>query len=109
MPSGGRRPVAGRPKGSKSKKTVALLAAAADGETPLDFLLRNMRDATLDGSVRLDCAKSAAPYLHPRLAATIQATANTEDSVLVVEIMKFVTADGSISASPPMKTIEHQD
>jgi hypothetical protein len=96
-----------KPKGSKAKTDAA--RGADGGAPPLVFLLRNIEHPTLDGSVRLDCAKSAAPYLHPRLAATIQATANTEDSVLVVEIMKFVTADGSISASPPMKTIEHRE
>ena len=64
---GGRRP------GSKNKRTLAMeaaaFAAAASGETPLDYMLRIMRDPTVEHDRRDDMAKAAAPYLHPRLAA----------------------------------------
>src|SRR5271169_5450916 len=58
----------GRPKGSRNKKTRALLEAAeAGGEMPLDFLLRLMRDPHTSTARRLEAAKAAAPFLHPRL------------------------------------------
>jgi len=45
MPRGGKRPGAGRPPGAISKSTRAILeAAAAGGETPLEYMLRIMRD-----------------------------------------------------------------
>ena len=69
MPRGGARPGAGRPKGRRSSKTVEQLAAiAGSGLTPLAYLLKIMRDKELDRAVRLDAAKAAAPYVHPKLA-----------------------------------------
>ena len=58
----------GRPLGSLNKRTRALLEAAqAGGEMPLDFLLRLMRDPRSPIVRRLEAAKAAAPFLHPRL------------------------------------------
>lgn len=56
----------GRPKGSRNKWTEELLALAGDGETPVEFGLRVLRDekATLDQ--RLQAARFCAPFLHPR-------------------------------------------
>jgi hypothetical protein len=60
----------GRPRGSRNKRTRALLEAAeAGGEMPLDFLLRLMRDANAPIARRLEAAKAAAPFLHPKLSA----------------------------------------
>jgi hypothetical protein len=87
MPKGGRRPGAGRPPGSKTKKSVAIaLAAAAAGESPLEFLLRTMRDETVDPDVRRASAIAAAPYVHPRLAATT--LKGPDDGPLEVVIFK---------------------
>jgi hypothetical protein len=70
MPRGGKRPGAGRKPGSKTKKMMDIaMAAAAAGETPLEYLLRVMRDPTVDEDRRMDEAKSAAPYVHARLNA----------------------------------------
>jgi hypothetical protein len=92
MPSGGRRPGAGRPKGSKVKKTMDIaIAAAAAGETPLEYMLRVMRDESVPALVRLDLAKAAAPYMHARLASTVL-NAAVEQS-LTIEIRKFTYAD----------------
>jgi hypothetical protein len=60
----------GRPKGARNKRTRALLEAAdAGGEMPLDFLLRLMRDPRAAMTRRLEAAKAAAPFLHPKLSA----------------------------------------
>ncbi len=67
---GGARPGAGRKKGQRNKKTAARLAAIeASGLTPLDFLITVMRAADVPLDMRFDAAKSAAPYVHPKLAA----------------------------------------
>lgn len=60
----------GRQKGTPNKATAAKAAAIAEaGITPLDFMLQLMRDEVADAAQRLDAAKSAAPYVHPRLQA----------------------------------------
>lgn len=67
---GGRRVGAGRKPGSKTRKQAeAALAAAAAGLTPIDYMLAVMRDEGNEPGIRLDAAKSAAPYIHPRLAS----------------------------------------
>ena len=61
----------GRPKGSKNKSTVARMAAIADGgETPLDYMLRVMRDPAEEHRRRDAMAQASAPYIHSRLATT---------------------------------------
>jgi len=42
-------------------------AIKAEGELPLEVLLRIMRTST-DEETIIDCAKAAAPFIHPRLA-----------------------------------------
>ena len=70
MALGGARPGAGRKKGSATAKTREIAdRAAAEGVTPLDFMLQEMRDETAERAERLDMAKSAAPYIHPRLSS----------------------------------------
>ena len=40
-----------------------------EGLTPMEFLLKVMRDEDEDMSRRIDAAKHVAPYVHPRLAS----------------------------------------
>jgi hypothetical protein len=59
----------GRPKRSRNKHTRAVIEAAnAGGETPFDYMLRVMRDGAASAKRRDEMAKSAAPYLHAKLA-----------------------------------------
>ena len=44
-------------------------AAVANGEAPLDYMLRVMRDPTVDHQRRDAMARAAASYVHPKLAA----------------------------------------
>ncbi len=63
----------GRQKGTPNRATAARQAEiAASGETPLDYMLRVMRDETADPSRRDDMARAVAPYVHPKLAAVEQ-------------------------------------
>lgn len=65
-----RGPGAGRPKGAANKATALReKAIAASGLTPLAYMIQLMRDETQEQPVRLDAAKAAAPFVHPRLNA----------------------------------------
>jgi hypothetical protein len=110
MPSGGKRPGAGRPRGSKAKKTQDIaIAAMAAGITPLEFMLQIMRDEAVDPLIRMDMAKASAPYMHARLAST-EVSGPGGDAlvpIITVEIIKFTDREtGLVSARPP-KLIEH--
>lgn len=60
----------GRKKGVRNHASAAKAAEiAATGETPLDYMLRIMRDESKSEVMRLDAAKSAAGYVHPKLAS----------------------------------------
>jgi hypothetical protein len=112
MARGGKRPGAGRPRGSLTKKSQEILiAAAAAGEQPLEYLLRIMRDPTVDARTRLDVAIAACPYLHPRLASTqIKAEVDTHQVVTFRTIYDggMVGLIGVGSDPEAIKTIMHQ-
>lgn len=75
----------GRTKGVKNKATAAKAAAiAASGETPLDYMLRVMREGETE-AVRFEAAKNAAPYVHPKLAS-LEAKV---DASVTVNIKRF--------------------
>ncbi len=70
MAKGGFRKGAGRKPGSANIKTREVAdRAALEGITPLEYLIAVMRDDGQDTVRRLDAAKAAAPYMHPRLSA----------------------------------------
>ena len=61
----------GRQKGTPNKSNAERLAEiAATGETPLDYMLRVLRDQTVDHDRRDRMAAQAAPYVHAKLAST---------------------------------------
>lgn len=79
MAHGGARPGAGRKPGTPNRATQEQRdAVAASGLTPLDYLLTVMRDEGNPTDTRLDAAKAAASYVHPKLSAvTMDATVTT--------------------------------
>jgi hypothetical protein len=88
---GGARPGAGRKKGSLTKRSREIAErAAAAGMTPLDVLLLVMQKAIerQDWSEAAKCARDAAPYMHPRLAA-VDATGHTLGSIVFVQVDRF--------------------
>jgi hypothetical protein len=91
---GGRREGAGRKPNSPNKASAARQAqVAATGETPLEYMLRVMRDPTADEKRRDEMAVKAAPYVHPRLSSV---DANVKgDLGLKVEIVRFADAPAS--------------
>lgn len=77
----------GRRKGSTNKATAAReKEVAASGLTPLDYLLSVMRDGAQEPGQRVDAAKAAAAYVHPKLqpvdgktgSAVVQAKVSVE-------------------------------
>jgi hypothetical protein len=60
-----------RPKGSKTKYSTTLQRQMlrSDKPTPLEYLVSVYTDEDNPINVRLDAAKAAAPYVHPRLSA----------------------------------------
>ena len=99
---GGNRPGAGRKKGIPNRASAAREAAiAASGLTPLEYMLTTMRDETKPVALRLDMAKAAAPYVHPRLASVEQAVQLDlqEPSLITVT---FVDPDATPLKSLPM-------
>ena len=79
MPGGGSKPGerrGGRQRGTPNKVNAQKRAElATSGELPLDYMLRVMRDDTVDPERRDHMARSAAPYLHAKLQATDQSCA----------------------------------
>lgn len=66
---GGARPGAGRKRGSPNlRKAAALVQAASEGLTPLEYMLQVLREENADPKERAWAAEKAAPYLHPRPA-----------------------------------------
>jgi hypothetical protein len=64
------RKTGGRKKGSRNRAAIAReKAIAASGVTPLDFMLGVMRDERASLDLRFEAARSAAPYVHPKLAS----------------------------------------
>ena len=70
--------------------------AVQNGETPLEYMLRVMRDGAQEYPRRDDMAKAAAPYVHARLA-----TAEVKHSGEVTQTVRFV-----IESAPEVVTIE---
>lgn len=81
----------GRKKGIPNKATIARQeAVAASGLTPLDFLLQTMRDESKEFGVRLDAAKAAAQYVHPKLQPVDGKTGSSEVAHKHELVFKFV-------------------
>lgn len=90
MARGGARPGAGRKKGAITTRTREIAEAAlAEGLTPLSFMLQIMRDESAPRAERLDMAKAAAPFIHPKLSS-IEAKVDAEVSRTVRRIERTV-------------------
>ncbi|MEX2739930.1 hypothetical protein AB3480_00525 [Rhizobium mongolense] len=60
----------GRKKGTPNRATARReREIAKSGVTPLEYMLKVMRNPKADNARRDDMAKAAAPYVHPKLAS----------------------------------------
>jgi hypothetical protein len=77
----------GRPRGTRNKRTRALLEAAqVGGEMPLDYMLRVMRDPNAPAKRRDEMAKAAAPFLHSKLASIENPKVQEEPEIRGIEV-----------------------
>jgi hypothetical protein len=82
------RKTGGRAKGTPNRATAAKVAEiAASGLPPLDYLLSVMRDEENPPQLRLDAAKAAAPYVHPRMSSV--EVGNRDPEGFVIQILRF--------------------
>jgi hypothetical protein len=108
--TGGARPGAGRPKGSRNKKTrESLEMARASGLTPLEVMLHTMR--WYFEAERFDEASNiaamAAPYVHPKLAATaVVSPGNERDRIRRVEYIIIDPKDPDLLSAPEASDAE---
>ena len=93
MARGGKRENAGRKQSALTKKTreLAVSVTLDGGPTPLEFLVSVMRDVSLELNMRVDAAKAAASYVHPRLAA-VEHSGN-DKKPLTYQVVSGVTRD----------------
>lgn len=83
----------GRQKGSRNKATARReREIAKGGDTPLEYMLKVMRNAKADATRRDDMAKAAAPYVHPKLAS-LQHTGPKGGPIQTIDLSKMSTDD----------------
>jgi len=116
---GGRRAGAGRPKGAKNKRTIAIEAAATEVaqrfqvEVPNSFagdgiayLQTIYRDPTQPVELRVDAAKAASRFERPSLQAAIvrdvtpQPASEAEAKERLVQLFKKMGAVADDDANP---------
>jgi hypothetical protein len=85
---GGKRPGAGRPKGSINKVSLNQMEKAAKaGYLPLDYMLKVMRNERESKGRRDAMAIAAAPYLHPKLSSVVVSGKKDQPLVMVTQEM----------------------
>lgn len=91
---GGARKGAGNKKGAKRQVTEEAIKRAAAGETPLEYMLKVMRDSTQSDDRRDRMAVGAAPYVHAKLSS-MEHKGDPENPVRVVNeiILRGVRSD----------------
>lgn len=95
---GGARPGAGRKAGTANLKTREIAdRAAQEGITPLEFMLEVMRNEASEPRDRLNAAVSAAPYMHPRLAA-IEHTGRDGKAIQHDVVLEVIGIPGATAA-----------
>lgn len=79
----------GRSKGTPNKATARREREIAKmGQTPLEYMLRVMRDSRASGERRDKMAIAAAPYVHPKLA-NMQHTGRNGGPIQTVDLTKL--------------------
>ena len=92
------RKTGGRKKGTPNKRTSVLAAnaeaaaAGASGEEPIDYMLRIMRDPTVEPARRDVMARAAAPYRHPQLQAVAHKHMNADGTPIAPTINLTISA-----------------
>jgi hypothetical protein len=83
----------GRQKGTRNKATLRRQRdVERSGTTPLEYMLKVMRNPKADSGRRDDMAKAAAPYVHPKLAS-MQHTGKGGGPITTVDLTKMSSDD----------------
>jgi len=96
-----------RTKGALNKRTRAALHAAQTGEiggdgiSPIEYLLKVVRDSEKPDAIRIEAAKAVAPYLQPKLCAVDLTNHVTTDQRTQAEILEDLKA--CIEKDPTLK------
>ena len=105
----------GRKKGSKNKikppedvirkvEAEAVANCIATGESPLAYMLRVMRDPTVEDPRRDEMARAAAPYVHAKISP--ENTKTTES--IHITLAHLVLGSYELEAAEKAKQIEGQ-
>ena len=84
-----------------SAVTRTLARVKRSGATPLDYMLQVMRDESAEPAKRLDAAKAAAPYVHPRLASV--AVGNQDDKPFE-QVIRWALTEAEGAPDPSRKS-----
>lgn len=98
------RKTGGRTKGTPNKKTTKLAEEVKrKGVTPLEYMLEVLRNEENPADVRMDAAKSAAPYVHSKMPTAIVAASppsgpiTEDDETLLDQYLNGLHADADES------------
>jgi hypothetical protein len=105
----------GRKKGSKNKikppqdvirkvEAEAVANCIATGESPLAYMLRIMRDPTVEDPRRDEMARAAAPYVHAKISPE---NTKTSDN-LHITLLQLVMGSYELETAEKAKQIEGQ-
>jgi hypothetical protein len=101
MANGGRRPGAGRKPGKKNTRSQEIAnQQRAGGITPLEYMLKILRDEDQTPAARMEAAQSAAPFMHSRLQS-IQHTGKDDGPIeidIVEEVITHASAEGETAS-----------
>ena len=81
-----------RTEGALNKRTRAGLQAVKTGDllgkgtTPIEFMLKVMRDSAKPDDLRLEAAKCLAPYIYPKLSSVENVNLNPDDMATEAEL-----------------------
>jgi hypothetical protein len=87
------RKTGGRKKGTRNRRTIAQREIIASGMSPLEFLCSVYRDPKQSMARRIESAKCAAPYFHPKLTAVGYTPPPAQDEDNVIQLV-FVNPAG---------------
>ena len=102
------RKTGGRKRGTPNRRTIAQQEIAASGLSPLEFLCAVYRDPKQSMTRRIEAARCAAPYIHPRISTTEFVPPSKPDAVNRIRI-SFVAPDGTrVPFKPPPELKNNQ-
>jgi hypothetical protein len=99
----------GRPKGVPNRVTREREEQiAASGLAPLAYMLSVLRDDKNPQAVRMEAARAAAPYCHPRLASVEYAVEKPRSPAETIDFASFSREDRQVLRRAAELLVERQ-